>query len=237
MNKNLSEAINNVAMEYSPPDELKDIIMKKAVKTKSASKTKVLLSVAIIALTIPLFAFIKQYFYADQIYGSYAQIEAANMPMSMEDYNRVDKKIGHALETLSAKDGVLFIAGISAVIQFKQQYGNEYGEINHFNLTTEQYNQYYNIISTVQPYFDILNGLNSSKQTLNDEEFKQYIEATILNGSITAASNVGYADYDYSRVAPQYEQLKAEVNETLNTLENKLRKTLFFDGVDYTYSP
>lgn len=70
----------------------------------------------------------------------------------------------------------------------KVKYGNEYGNIDYSQVPSEQLDEMKRAMFELQPYFDQLNGLKSSKEVLTSEEYENYIDALMTYETIMAQS-------------------------------------------------
>lgn len=223
MNTKLYQSIHEMANGYNPPHSLKEQVMKKVGERKGSMNMKVLMSIAIIALTIPLFAFVKQYFYADQLYGSFSSLTQKSVSMTLDDYSRLDDKLSFAYEELGEGSAKTFMKGVADVIQFKLKFGDKKGNINQFSLTPEAYEHYFKLVATVQPYFDKLNGYKPSNEVLNEQDYIAYVKAIILLGSIITESNEGYEDYSYTRILPELQEQYDQASSFISKVESVIR--------------
>ena len=229
MDTNLKSVLHKMAEQFEPSPLIKDAVMEKVSnvshKPKMKAKFKVLIAVAVVAFSIPLFAFVKQFMYADQLYGSYAALKNEGLPTTIESYERLDVKLGEAYDELGSS-WLQFIGQIKDIVQFKLKYGDTNGNVNAEKLTAEQYAKYFTLLYEVQPHMDKLNGFQPANLVLTEAEYYDYIEALIQLQSIIVISNEGFEDYSYNRIHPDYADLKAQMSLIVEETEQKIRKTV-----------
>ncbi|MNN44981.1 hypothetical protein D3C76_1393420 [compost metagenome] len=68
------------------------------------------------------------------------------------------------------------------------EYGDKYGNIDYSQVPSEKLEEIKNVMYEIQPYFDQLNGQQSSKEVLTSEEYEQYINALITYEQILVES-------------------------------------------------
>ena len=137
------------------------------------------LAIAIISacLMIPTGAFAYQALLADDLYGSFENLKKRVANITMEGYLLFNAKLDQAKGDLGKEEFKHFKELLSVFTNAKLEYGNENGNIDYTQVPEEQLLEIKAALYEVQPFFDKLNGLPSSKEVLTADEYEQYIQA------------------------------------------------------------
>lgn len=137
------------------------------------------LAIAVISATlmIPTGVFAYQALLADDLYGSFDNLQKHIASVTMEGYLLFNAKLDQAKGDLGKEEFKQFKELLKVFTSIKLEYGDKNGNIDFSQLPAEPLEQIKGAMSEVQPYFDKLNGLPSSKEVLTAEEYEQYIQA------------------------------------------------------------
>lgn len=137
------------------------------------------LAIAVISATlmIPTGVFAYQALLADDLYGSFDNLQKHIASVTMEGYLLFNAKLDQAKGDLGKAEFKQFKELLKVFTSIKLEYGDKNGNIDFSQLPAEPLEQIKGAMSEVQPYFDKLNGLPSSKEVLTAEEYEQYIQA------------------------------------------------------------
>lgn len=139
-------------------------------------------------LLIPTSVFAYDALLADTVFGSFENFKKHAAGATMEGYLLLDAKITQAKGDLGQEQFDQFKELLQVMTSAKMEYGDKYGNIDYSQLPSEKLEELKGVLYDVQPYFDQLNGLASSKEVLTSEEYEQYIEALIIYEKILVAS-------------------------------------------------
>jgi len=137
------------------------------------------LAIAVISATlmIPTGVFAYQALLADDLYGSFDNLQKHIASVTMEGYLLFNAKLDQAKGDLGKEEFKQFKELLKVFTSIKLEYGDKNGNIDFSQLPAEPLEQIKGAMSEVQPYFDKLNGLPSSKEVLTAEEYEHYIQA------------------------------------------------------------
>ncbi|MNJ54487.1 hypothetical protein D3C77_499280 [compost metagenome] len=97
----------------------------------------------------------------------------------MEGYLLLNAKLTQANGDLGQEQFDQFKGLLKVITAAKMEYGDPYGSIDYSQVPPDKLEELKGVMYEVQPYFDQLNGLPSSKEVLTSEEYEQYINALI----------------------------------------------------------
>jgi hypothetical protein len=158
-------------------------------QAKRYSLRKALITIGIAGLVVlPTAAFMMPSL-ADQIYGSFSVMKKKFAAATMEQYTAVGMKLSGAQKELGA-DYPAFISLVKRIATAKVEYGDSYGNIDFTNLPANKHSELRQVYYEVQPYWDRLNHLKSSKTFLSETEYDQYIDALILRESVLVKAGI-----------------------------------------------
>lgn len=158
-------------------------------RNRSFKKRLVIASIAA-CLMIPTGAFAYQALLADDLYGSFDNLKKHGVNITMESYLLFNAKLNQAKGDLGKEEFKQFKDSLHVVTSAKLEYGDKNGNIDYSQVPAEPFEKIKAAMSEIQPYFDKLNGLPSSKEVLTGEEYEQYIEALITYETIMAKLGV-----------------------------------------------
>lgn len=199
------------------PAELKEKVLRRAgVSRKFPKRVAGLLLAAIIIL--PTSAFAYQMFLADDVYGSFENVQKHIAGFTMESYLLIDAKLAQAKGVLGKEEYETFKELARSIIAAKMEYGDSYGNINYDQLPADLYAKEKETLLAAQPYFDRLNDLPVLETLLTEAEIDAYIEAVMKHQTIMAKSGINTSDGIGRERIPA--ELQAEYDQVRATLEH-----------------
>lgn len=156
-------------------------------------------------LVIPTGAFAYHKLIADDFYGSFENLQKHISGATMKGYLTFDAKLHEAQGKLTKEEYEEFKGLLNILTDAKLEYGNKHGNIDYSQVPQEQLAIIKEALYAIQPYFDQLDGIASSKEVLTEEEYRQYIEALMTKETIMAQAGV--------TTAPNLEQIPAELQQ------------------------
>lgn len=180
------------------------------------------LAIAVISacLMIPTGAFAYQALLADDLYGSFDNLKKHAINVTMESYLLFNAKLDQAKGDLGKEEFKQFKNLLSVFTSAKIEYGDKNGNIDYSHLPAEQLEEIKVALSEIQPFFDKLNGLPSSKEILTSEEYEQYIQALLDNETIRAQLEVSGA-LDVTSIPAESQEKFIKAQEYLNYVNEK----------------
>lgn len=149
-------------------------------------KKRFAIAVISASLMIPTGVFAYQALLADELYGSFDNLKKHAANVTMESYLLFNAKLDQAKGDLGKEEYEQFKELLNVFTSAKIEYGNHNGNIDYSQVPVEPLEDIKAAMYEVQPYFDKLNGLPSSKDVLTAEEYEQYIQA-LMNYETTMA--------------------------------------------------
>lgn len=149
-------------------------------------KKRVAIAAISACLLIPTGAFAYQALLADDLYGSFDHLKRHVASATMESYLLVDAKLNQAKGELGQEQYDQFKKLLNVFIDAKLEFGDKNGNVDYSQVPAEQIEEIKAAMYDIQPYFDTLNGLPSSKKVLTAEEYEQYIQALMTYESTMA---------------------------------------------------
>lgn len=188
----LRESLREKSKEFAPPQELKQRVLNRIALVESRSKFKRHLAAGIIAvgILIPTSGFTYQAYLADELYGSLENIIEHFETAKTDSYMLLNAKLLQAKGELSQSDYEEFKHNLKVITSSKIEFGNQYGNINYDQIPQEKVSEIKKASMLLQPYFDKLNGHESSKTVLSAEEYERYIDALMTNEKILVKSEI-----------------------------------------------
>lgn len=171
------------------------------------------LAIAVISacLMIPTGVFAYQALLADHLYGSFDNLKKHVANVTMESYLLFDAKLNQAKGDLGKEEFEQFKDLLNVFTSAKLEYGDNNGNIDYSQLPAEPLEKIKVAMYEIQPYFDKLNGLPSSKEVLTAEEYEQYIQALMTYETIMAQLGVSsIPEVDIIPTESQEEFLEAQ---------------------------
>ncbi|MFP3918351.1 DUF3600 domain-containing protein [Lysinibacillus telephonicus] len=180
---------------------------KKEMGGRATRFVKKRLAVAVIAacLMVPTGAFAYQALLADDLYGSFDNLKKHVASATMESYLLFDAKLNQASGELGQEQFEQFKDLLNVFTSAKLEYGDKNGNIDYSQIPAERLEEIKIAMHEIQPYFDKLNGLPSSKDILTKEEYDQYIKALMTYE--TTMAQIGVSS------APEIDMIPAELQE------------------------
>ncbi len=183
-------------------------------------KRRLVLVVVAACLMIPTGALAYQSLLADDLYGSFDNLKKHVAGVTMKSYLLFDAKLNEAKGELEKEQFEQFKDLLNVFTNAKLEYGDKNGNIDYSQLPVEKLEEIKVAMYEIQPFFDTLNGLPSSKEVLTNEEYEQYIQALMTFESTMAQVGVSSApEIDMIPVDLQEEFIKAQ--EFLNYVNEK----------------
>ncbi len=224
MHNNLKQELSKIEIPIEVHDRSK-LGIKKA-KSEMGGKmnrfVKKRLAIAVISacLMIPTGAFAYQALLADDLYGSFDNLKKHAANVTMESYLLFNAKLDQAKGDLGKEEFKQFKNLLKVFTSAKVEYGDKNGNIDYSHVPAEQLEEIKAALYEVQPIFDKLNGLPSSKEILTAEEYEQYIQALLNYETIMAQLGVtSVPDVTSIPAESQEEFIKAQ--EYLNYVNEK----------------
>ena len=149
-------------------------------------KKRVAIAAISACLLIPTGAFAYQALLADDLYGSFDHLKRHVASATMESYLLVDAKLNQAKGELGQEQYDQFKELLNVFIDSKLEFGDKNGNVDYSQVPAPQLEEIKAAMNDIQPYFDTLNGLPSSKKVLTAEEYEQYIQALMTYESTMA---------------------------------------------------
>ena len=164
-----------------------------------------------VCLMLPTGAFAYQSLLADELYGSFDNLKKHVASITMESYLLFNAKLNKAKGDLGKEEYEQFKEALHVITSANLEYGNKNGNIDYSQVPAQTLEEIKQALYELQPYFDKLNELPSSKEVLTAEEYEQYIQALITYETIMAKLEVSsITDTTPIPAALQEEFLKAE---------------------------
>ncbi|WP_449537703.1 DUF3600 domain-containing protein [Ferdinandcohnia sp. Marseille-Q9671] len=186
-------------------------------KIKKYVRKRLMVGALAASLLIPTSTFAYQTLLADELYGSYENVKKHIMGATMEGYLLLDAKLTQAKGDLDKEEYSRFKELVKVVTAAKIDYANLHGHIDYSKIPTEELHEIKEAMLTIQPYFDKLNGLPSSKEILTTSEYEQYIHALMMYEQIMAQSGTD----DPEKILPSLQKEFAKANAFLTYVDEK----------------
>jgi hypothetical protein len=150
------------------------------------------LAIGLIAacLMVPTGAFAYQSLLADDLYGSFENLQKHVTNATMKSYLLFDARLNQAKGELGEEQYEEFKELLNVITNAKLEYGDKNGNIDYSQVPEEQLETIKAGLYEIQPYFDALNGLSASKVILTTEEYDRYIQALMTYETIMAKLGV-----------------------------------------------
>ncbi|MEH7392877.1 DUF3600 domain-containing protein [Bacillus sp. JJ1503] len=186
----LRESLQEKGNSFMPPPELKTKIISNIETANGKLRKRLAAGILAATLLIPTGVFASQSFLADDIYGSFENLKKHIFKATMDGYMLLSAKLSQAKGELNTEEYKEFKELLNVVTSSKLQYGDPYGNIDYSQIPSEELVQIKQALMGVQPFFDKLNGLKSSKEILSSEEYTAYIEALMTYEEVLVKSNI-----------------------------------------------
>lgn len=154
---------------------------------------------------------------ADEVYGSYEVVKKKAITFTLQQYTAFGMKLAGAQGSLG-KDFSQFIKLVKQITAAKVEYGDSTGNIDYDKLTKEQYDNLYKVHYEIQPFFDRLNKLPSSKEILTKAEYTTFINALLVYQSLLVQAGI-----DPSKGRVNADQLPVELREEFASAQKVIR--------------
>ncbi len=139
-------------------------------------------------LIIPTGVYAYEALLADGIFGSFENFKKHVSGATMERYLLLNAKLNQAKGDLGQEQFEHFKELLKVIMAAKLEYGNSKGHIDYSQVSSNELEKLKGVLYEIQPYFDQLNGLPSSKEVLTSEEYEQYIDAIITYEQVLVES-------------------------------------------------
>lgn len=183
-------------------------------------KKRIAIAVISACLMIPTGVFAYSALLADDLYGSFDNLKKHVLNATMESYLLFDAKIDQAKGDLGKEEFEQFKELLNVFTSSKLAHGDKNGNIDYSQLSSEQLEEIKVAMYEVQPYFDKLNGLPSSKEVLTAEEYEQYIQALITYETTMARLGVSSVP-EISSIPAESQEEFIKAQEYLNYVNEK----------------
>ncbi|MED4354235.1 DUF3600 domain-containing protein [Schinkia azotoformans] len=211
------EALQEKGKELIPSTSLKMKVMNNISSRKQKMKKRIVTGILLASLLIPTGVFASQLLLADELYSSFDNLKKHIVSATMEGYLRLDAKLAEAKGELGAEEYKEFISLVKQITHAKLEYGDKYGNINYDALSQEREAELQQVFWKIQPYFDRLNGQQSSLELLTENEYNQYIGSLMTHEKILAKSEINPDHYVELHEIPS--SLQKEFQEARDFLE------------------
>ncbi|WP_432702041.1 DUF3600 domain-containing protein [Lysinibacillus sphaericus] len=178
-------------------------------------KKRLAIAVISASLMIPTGVFAYQALLADELYGSFDNLKKHAANVTMESYLLFNAKLDQAKGDLGKEEYEQFKELLNVFTSAKIEYGNNNGNIDYSQVPVEPLEDIKAAMYEVQPYFDKLNGLPSSKEVLTAEEYEQYIQALMTYETTMAQLGVSSV--------PDVEKMPKEMQQPFIEAQNYLQ--------------
>lgn len=178
-------------------------------------KKRLAIAVISASLMIPTGVFAYQALLADELYGSFDNLKKHAANVTMESYLLFNAKLDQAKGDLGKEEYEQFKELLNVFTSAKIEYGNNNGNIDYSQVPAEPLEDIKAAMYEVQPYFDKLNGLPSSKEVLTAEEYEQYIQALMTYETTMAQLGVSSV--------PDVEKMPKEMQQPFIEAQNYLQ--------------
>ena len=180
------------------------------------------LAIAVISacLLIPTGAFAYQALLADDLYGSFDNLKKHVASITMESYLLFDAKLNQAKGDLGKEEFKQFKDLLNVFTTAKLEYGDKNGNIDYSQVPTEPLEEIKAALYEVQPYFDKLNELPSSKEVLTAEEYEQYIQALMTYETTMAQLGVS-SEPEIDKIPAESQEEFIQAQEFLDYVNEK----------------
>ncbi|WP_264740631.1 DUF3600 domain-containing protein [Cytobacillus firmus] len=217
----LRESLQERGEKIFPPAGLKMKVISN-ISAKSKIKKRILTGVLTASLLIPTSVFASQFLLPDELYGSFDNLKTHIVSITMEGYLRLDAKLAKAKGELGDDEYNEFISLVKNLTSAKLEYGDKHGNINFESLPEVKEEEMKKILFEIQPYFDRLNNLPSSKDLLTAEEYNRYIDSLMTQQEIMEKSGVNPDHYvKIEEISPSLQAEFQEVRDFINYVNEK----------------
>jgi hypothetical protein len=217
INTRLRESIQEKGNQLIPSPELKVKVISNLNNPRVGKRKNTLIKVVLFAaLLIPTSAFSYQAYLSDSLYGSFENLKKHIASATMDGYFLLNAKLMQAKGDLGESSYKEFKKELSIMTNAKLNYGDKYGNIDYDKLPPEKLKELENVYLKIQPYFDKLNGLPSSKDVLTSQEYKEYIKSLMTYEKIQVQSGINPKNMDIKDILPH---LQAEFQKASNFME------------------
>ncbi len=211
LNTRLRESLQESSKQIIPSPELKVKVISNFTNRRNIKLKNRLIKIALLAtLLIPTSAFSYQKYLADDFYGSFENVKKHIASATMEGYLLLNAKLSKAKGDLGDSEYKDFKKVLTKLTQAKLLYADKYGNINYDKLTPEKHRELEEVLMILQPYFDKLNGQQSSKDLLTSREYREYIESQMTYEKIMAQSGQNPKKVDIkdlpAELQPEYQK-------------------------------
>ncbi|GAE33996.1 DUF3600 domain-containing protein [Halalkalibacter akibai] len=207
MEKRLRQALQE--QEVDPSPSLKGKVLNQIRQKQKKSKTAIIAGIILAFFIFPASAFAYQTFLADELYGSFDSLKNRFAGVTMETYFIINAKLSQAKGELNSEEYAIFKEQLKVITSSKVEWGDSYGNIDYDSIPGEDAKTIKEALIELQPFFDRLNGLKSSKEVLTEEEYLKYIEALMTYEKILVQSGINPS-------------VRFEVEEVLPSLQEDL---------------
>lgn len=200
-------------------------------RTRMVRNKKLIIIMIAVLLLLPSAALAYNFFYADEIYGSFDQLKKKISTITMENYLKFNAKLFKAKGEIGEEQYEQFIKLVKVYTSAKLEYGDKNGNVDYDKLSADKVAELKSTIAALMPFFDKLNHVKSSQEILTADEFNKYIEALMTIETVSAKT--GISDWIDPNKLPislkeQYKEAWKYMNQVYDKQEG--RKPISIDG-------
>ncbi|QOY34735.1 DUF3600 domain-containing protein [Anaerobacillus isosaccharinicus] len=188
----VKQSLKEKSKHITPPQELKQKVMNKIENIDGVSKVKkrIVAGFIAVALIIPTAAAAYQAYLADDLYGSFENVKKHFAAATIDSYMLLNAKLEQAKGELGKEEFGQFYEQLKVITGSKVEYGDQYGNIDFDMIPQNKVQEIKNALMVLQPFFDKLNGHESSKAILSPQEYEIYIDAIMTYQKILVKSGI-----------------------------------------------
>ena len=188
----VKQSLKEKSKHITPPQELKQKVMNKIENIDGVSKMKkrIVAGLIAVALIIPTSAIAYQAYLADDLYGSFENVKKHFPAATIDSYMLFNAKLAQAKGELGKEEFGQFNEQLKVFTGYKVEYGDKYGNIDFDVIPENKVLEIKNALMVLQPFFDKLNGHESSKAILSPQEYDSYIDAIMTYQKILVKSGI-----------------------------------------------
>ncbi|OIJ19212.1 hypothetical protein BKP45_13715 [Anaerobacillus alkalidiazotrophicus] len=223
--KTVKQSLIEKSKEVNPPQKLKQKVLNKIEMNSGLNKIKkrIVAGLIVIFLIIPTSAIAYQAYLADELYGSFENVKNHFASATIDSYMLLNAKLLQVKGELGKEEFQQFKDHLKIITGVKIDYGNQYGNIDFDLLPQDKVEEIKNAMMVVQPYFDRLNGHESSNDMLSAEEYELYIEALMTYEKILVQSGINPSkSFENTDVKPELLDQFLNARGIIKDVDNKI---------------
>lgn len=157
---------------------------------RSIFKNRLIAVALAVSILIPTGAFATQTMLVDDLYGSFENLKKHVSKAKMEGYLLLDAKLNQAKGDMSGEEFKQFKEMLTVITNAKLNFGDRNGNIDFTQVPQQEFDEIRQAMFEIEPYFDKLNDLPSSKELLTETEYATYIDTLMTYETIMAKSGL-----------------------------------------------